>query len=93
MYTKRLSADKQKNQRASWAQRVLVYPQMIASTDTLDAARRQVVYRDIMNSECTCFTDYKSITWNSAIRILNIINSMATECYMREARMRQPHQV
>ena len=65
MYTKRLSADKQKNQRASWAQRVLVYPQMIASTDTLDAARSQVVYRDIMNSECTCFTDYKSITWNS----------------------------
>lgn len=65
MYTKRLSADKQKNQRASWAQRVLVYPQMIASTDTLGAARRQVVYRDIMNSECTCFTDYKSITWNS----------------------------
>ena len=65
MYTKRLIADKQKNQRASWAQRVLVYPQMIASTDTLDAARRQVVYRDIMNSECTCFTDYKSITWNS----------------------------
>lgn len=65
MYTKRLSADKQKNQRASWAQRVLVYPQMIASTDTLDAARSQVVYRDIINSECTCFTDYKSITWNS----------------------------
>jgi hypothetical protein len=65
VYTKRLSADKQKNQRASWAQRVLVYPQMIASTDTLDAARSQVVYRDIMNSECTCFTDYKSITWNS----------------------------
>jgi hypothetical protein len=65
VYTKRLSADKQKNQRASWAQRVPVYPQMIASTDTLDAARSQVVYRDIMNSECTCFTDYKSITWNS----------------------------
>ena len=65
MYTKRLIADKQKNQRASWAQRVPVYPQMIASTDTLDAARSQVVYRDIMNSECTCFTDYKSITWNS----------------------------
>ena len=65
MYTKRLIADKQKNQRDSWAQRVLVYPQMIASTDTLDAARSQVVYRDIMNSECTYFTDYKSITWNS----------------------------
>jgi hypothetical protein len=65
VYTKRLIADKQKNQRASWAQRVPVYPQMIASTDTLDAARSQVVYRDIMNSECTCFTDYKSITWNS----------------------------
>ena len=46
MYTKRLSADKQKNQRASWAQCVVVYPQMIASTDTLDAARSQVVYRD-----------------------------------------------
>ena len=86
MYTKRLSADKQKNQRASWAQRVLVYPQMIASTDTLDAARRQVVYRHIMNSEC------KSITWNSAIRILNIINSMATECYMREPCIRQSQQ-
>ena len=89
MYTKRLIADKQKNQRALWAQCVLVYPQMIASTDTLDAARSQVVYRDIMNSEYTCFTDYKSITWNSGNTILN---SMATECYTREPCIRQSHQ-
>ena len=65
MYTKICIADKQMYQRALWAQRVRMCPQMIAKgTNPLDVARSQVIYRDTkrdMHSECTCLDGYKVI--------------------------------